>query len=51
MVENEILDGVEIILIHQSASINRVFVHFAKVFVIEELNTTASNSYNMKPDR
>ena len=51
MVENEILDGVEIILIHQSASINRFFVHFSKFFVIAELNTTALNSYNIKPDR
>ena len=42
MVENEILHGVEIILIHQSATINRFFVHFAKFLVIEELNTTAS---------
>ena len=43
MVENEILDSVEIILIHQSASITRIFVHFAKFFVIEELHTKASN--------
>ena len=43
MVENEILDGVEIILIHQSASINRFCVHFSIFFVIEELHTKASN--------